>query len=246
VVIVGFHLPSQGVEPGIPRHRQTRRAESGAGEPVRCSRYSRRIGWSGPAGKAGHWPHRQTAVGSSLPQLIGVTLAPNDVLASYRLANGWLNPALDGANRSLPMSSDWQIYRKVNECYAEATLREARTGDLIWIHDYHLMLVPRMVRDRHPSARIGFFLHVPFRPVGTFMQVAFAPALIDGVLGADCIEVETPEFAANLLAAVASVGTYRVRASVVEEAGRRVCVFARRHPSTLAFPREEADVNRCE
>jgi trehalose-6-phosphate synthase len=89
------------------------------------------------------------------------------------------------------------------------------------------MLVPRLVRNGHPSARIAFFLHAPFPSVESFIQLPLAATLADGVLGADWIEMETCESAANFLAAVTSAGAYRVRTTVIDDAGRRVCVFTR-------------------
>jgi trehalose 6-phosphate synthase/phosphatase len=57
---------------------------------------------------------------------------------------------------------DFDEYRAVNERFADAVCARASEEDLIWIHDYHLLLLPRMLRERLPRARIGFFLHIPF------------------------------------------------------------------------------------
>jgi trehalose 6-phosphate synthase/phosphatase len=56
----------------------------------------------------------------------------------------------------------WEKYVAVNERFAEAIADAYQPNDLIWVHDYHLMLVPMMLRKRLPNAVIGFFLHVPF------------------------------------------------------------------------------------
>jgi hypothetical protein len=56
----------------------------------------------------------------------------------------------------------WDAYRDVNERFADAIAREYRQGDSIWVHDYQLMLVPALVWARVPTAKIGFFLHIPF------------------------------------------------------------------------------------
>jgi len=56
----------------------------------------------------------------------------------------------------------WQDYKQVNRAFAEAALRVLRADDLLWVHDYHLMLVPGLVRERLPDLPIGFFLHIPF------------------------------------------------------------------------------------
>src|SRR5690606_9515175 len=58
--------------------------------------------------------------------------------------------------------TQWETYRKVNEKFAEAVLENLNDGDKIWIHDYQLLLVPQMIKDKKPDVSIGFFLHIPF------------------------------------------------------------------------------------
>ena len=139
------------------------------------------------------------------PKHIDVQLSQNEVKAFYdRFSSQLLHSALHGLTGKPVLNGDWDTYRAVNQRYADAILRELRAGDLVWVHDYHLMLVPRLVRARFPCARMSFFFHVPFASVETFMRIPFASALIDGVLGADGIEFETAESASNFLAAVTS------------------------------------------
>jgi len=173
-------------------------------------------------------PTRPTAGNRRRPNHIDVQLSQNEVRAFYnRFSNQLLYPALHGLTCKPVLNGDWDTYRAVNQRYAEAILRELRAGDLVWVHDYHLMLVPRLVRARYPCARMNFFFHVPFASAEKFMRIPAASCLIDGVLGADGIEFETSESASNFLTAVGSTGVYGTRASVVEDAGRPVCVFAR-------------------
>ncbi len=56
----------------------------------------------------------------------------------------------------------WNIYKAVNQKFADAILEKADEDDTIWVHDYQLMLVPQMVREQRPNISIGFFLHIPF------------------------------------------------------------------------------------
>ncbi|MDQ1085963.1 trehalose-6-phosphate synthase [Siphonobacter sp. SORGH_AS_1065] len=58
--------------------------------------------------------------------------------------------------------SDWQAYQQANEVFADRLAELYQPGDVLWIHDYHLMLLPKLVRSRRPEATIGFFLHIPF------------------------------------------------------------------------------------
>lgn len=71
--------------------------------------------------------------------------------------------------------------------------------NMIWVHDYHLLLVPRMIREKLPSAKIGFFLHVSFPSSEVFKCLAQREALLEGMLGADCITFQTKEYVRHFL-----------------------------------------------
>jgi len=58
--------------------------------------------------------------------------------------------------------SYWDSYKRVNEAFSQAVLEVAKDDDIIWIHDYHLMLLPKLIRIQLPKVKIGFFLHIPF------------------------------------------------------------------------------------
>ena len=69
----------------------------------------------------------------------------------------------------------------------------------VWVHDYHLILVPRMLRARLPGARIGFFLHVPFPSSELFRCLFVRKRVLAGVLGADLIGFQTYQYARHFL-----------------------------------------------
>jgi trehalose 6-phosphate synthase len=94
----------------------------------------------------------------------------------------------------------WDPYVEVNRRFAEAAAEVAAEGATVWVHDYQLQLVPRMLRDRRPDLKIGFFLHIPFPPTELFMQLPWRRELIEGLLGADLVGFHTPGGAANFLA----------------------------------------------
>src|SRR5690606_38905152 len=79
----------------------------------------------------------------------------------------------------------WRSYQEVNELFAEATLSLSKPGSTIWVHDYQLLLLPRLLREHRPHDDIGFFLHIPFPAAEHFATLKTAPALIRGMLGAD-------------------------------------------------------------
>lgn len=81
----------------------------------------------------------------------------------------------------------WQAYVDVNRKFAEATAAVAAEGATVWVQDYQLQLVPKMLRMLRPDLTIGFFLHIPFPPVELFMQMPWRTEIVDGLLGADLI-----------------------------------------------------------
>lgn len=91
----------------------------------------------------------------------------------------------------------WEDYRAVNERFAERIEEEYRDGDRIWIQDYHLMLVPKLLRDRLPDAEIGFFFHIPFPAFEMWQALPWAPELTGGLLGADLVGFHTATYGRN-------------------------------------------------
>lgn len=93
---------------------------------------------------------------------------------------------------------DWQAYQSVNERFADVIAAHARPGDRIWVHDYHFMLLPQLLRTRLPDAQIGFFLHIPFPSSEVFRTLPVREAMLRGLLGANLIGVHTHDYARHL------------------------------------------------
>jgi trehalose 6-phosphate synthase/phosphatase len=110
----------------------------------------------------------------------------------------------------------WEQYVKANEKFAERIASVARPGDLVWIHDYHLMLAPAMVKARAPDAAVGFFLHIPFPPpdVLQLMPSPWRSAILEGLLGADLVGFHIREYVANFAHSVVRFLGYLVEAGV--------------------------------
>ncbi len=85
----------------------------------------------------------------------------------------------------------WHAYEEGNRYFCEAVLREYRPGDLLWVHDYHLMLLPAMLRQKLPDARIGFFLHIPFPASQLAAMLPRSEEVLRGLLGADLLAFHT-------------------------------------------------------
>jgi alpha,alpha-trehalose-phosphate synthase [UDP-forming] len=103
----------------------------------------------------------------------------------------------------------WETYEEVNRRFAAAVLEEYRDGDLIWIHDYHLLLVPELVRRELPRARIGFFLHIPFPAGEIYLVEPHAKQLVNGLLGSDLIGFQLDASAYNFMDCIATLTDHR-------------------------------------
>ncbi|OBI81300.1 trehalose-6-phosphate synthase [Mycobacterium sp. 1245805.9] len=93
----------------------------------------------------------------------------------------------------------WDRYVDVNRRFAEATSRAAARGATVWVQDYQLQLVPKMLRELRSDLTIGFFLHIPFPPVELFMQLPWRTEIVEGLLGADLVGFHLPGGAQNFL-----------------------------------------------
>jgi trehalose 6-phosphate synthase len=93
----------------------------------------------------------------------------------------------------------WKAYVEVNRRFAEETAKVAAQGATVWVQDYQLQLVPKMLRMLRPDLTIGFFLHIPFPPVELFMQMPWRREIVEGLLGADLIGFHLPGGAQNFL-----------------------------------------------
>ena len=109
----------------------------------------------------------------------------------------------------------WDSYVDVNRRFAEATSKAAAPGATVWIQDYQLQLVPKMLRMLRPDLTIGFFLHIPFPPIELFMQMPWRTEIIEGLLGADLVGFHLPGGAQNfLILARRLIGANTSRATV--------------------------------
>lgn len=107
-------------------------------------------------------------------------------------ANQALWPLFHNFTSKLHFDADsWQAYIAANHLFCDAVVAEFRPGDRIWVHDYHLMLLPNLLRERLPNAAIGYFLHVPFPASDIFSILPRGEELLGGLLGADLIAFHT-------------------------------------------------------
>ncbi|KAJ5553012.1 hypothetical protein N7494_002390 [Penicillium frequentans] len=93
----------------------------------------------------------------------------------------------------------WIYYVKLNQEFANRIAKHWKRGDSIWVQDYHLLLVPAMLRKLLPDAQIGFFLHIAFPSSEVFKCLAPRKELLEGILGANLIGFQTTEYCRHFL-----------------------------------------------
>ncbi len=98
--------------------------------------------------------------------------------------------------------SFWDTYKSVNQKFADAIIENSDDNDIIWVHDYQLMLVPQMVKEKRPNATIGFFLHIPFPSYEIFRTMPWREEVLSGLLGADLIGFHTYDYERHFLSSV--------------------------------------------
>lgn len=97
---------------------------------------------------------------------------------------------------------DWEGYKRVNQDFCRKVLEMVRKDDIIWIHDYQLLLLPQLIREELPEATIGFFLHIPFPSMEIYRNLPWREELLRGMLGADLIGFHTYDYSRHFLSCV--------------------------------------------
>ena len=142
--------------------------------------------WVGWTGVADHAPAPFDLDGVHLHP---VTITADEVQHYYEgFANDTLWPLYHDALRDSTYNArDWEAYQRVNERFAEAIAAVAPPDALVWVQDYHLQLVPQMLRARRPDVVIGFFMHIPFPPVELFMRLPWRSEIAAGLAACDLV-----------------------------------------------------------
>jgi len=124
----------------------------------------------------------------------------------------------------------WAAYRDVNKLFADTVIKDIQDGDLVWVHDYHLMLLPNLLRkmigDTKKNVRIGFFLHTPFPSSEIYRILPVREELLIGVLSCDLIGFHTYDYARHFLSSCSRILGTATTPNGVDWRGRFVTVGA--------------------
>ena len=184
------------------------------------------VGWEGGGEDV---PHHVDGLGLELRP---VSLGRREADHYYHgFANRTLWPLLHGLVEQPTYERDWwRAYVSANEAFAAAD----EPGERIrWVHDYHLMLLPALLRRRGGQGPIAYFLHVPFPAPETFARLPWRAQVLEGLLGADVVSFQTAQYRDNFVRTCARLrGDVRVdRGGISLDSGRRVVAAA--HPISI-------------
>ncbi len=122
--------------------------------------------------------------------------------------------------------SNWDYYKRVNEKFKDAVVKVAKPGDIIWIHDYQLLLLPALLRKELPDITIGYFLHIPFPSYEMFRLIPWRAELLEGVLGADLIGFHTYDDVRHFINAATRILPVNSSANVITQGERTIVAEA--------------------
>lgn len=150
------------------------------------------VGWPGISGES---EDQKSEINSGLKKnnMHGVFLTEYDIEAYYEgFSNETLWPNFHYFNQYTQYNEEhWQAYQDVNQKFADEVLQLIAPNDTIWVHDYQLLLLPSLIREKQPDIKIGFFLHIPFPSYESFRRLPWRRELLHGMLGADFLGFHT-------------------------------------------------------
>jgi trehalose 6-phosphate synthase/phosphatase len=182
------------------------------------------IGWSGASDDLSEEQKAELERQLADQRLVPVPLTEEQVTRYYEgYSNGILWPLFHYLLDQVPLQSrDWDAYVEANELFAEVVAQQYQPGDLVWVHDYQLLLVPGLLRRKLPDARIGFFLHIPFPSEELFRTLPARKQLLEGMLGSDLIGFHTPTYLRHFATALTDILGLTVDIDRVQLPGREL------------------------
>ncbi|GAA5028098.1 trehalose-6-phosphate synthase [Microbacterium fluvii] len=130
----------------------------------------------------------------------------------------------------------WETYVEVNRRFAEAAASVVSEGGTVWVQDYQLQLVPKMLRELRPDLTIGYFHHIPFPAYGLYSQLPWRKQVLEGLMGADVIGFQRVADAGNFTRSIRRLFHYETRASgirIPQEDGSTRVALAKAFPISI-------------
>jgi trehalose 6-phosphate synthase/phosphatase len=118
----------------------------------------------------------------------------------------------------------WDAYRDVNQRFFQVLKNELQEDATVWVHDYHLFLLPALIKEEFPSVKVGFFLHIPFPSYELFRLLPWREEILEGILGSDLVGFHTYDYARHFLSSVRRLLGYDHAMGVIQTARRAVKV----------------------
>jgi trehalose 6-phosphate synthase/phosphatase len=163
--------------------------------------------------------------------------------------NGFCNKAIWPLFHYFPHYAEydpgyWKGYVRVNKKFCDALCDVAEAGDRIWIHDYQLMLLPALIREKIPDATIGYFHHIPFPQYEIFRLMPWRKEILEGLLGADLIGFHTFEYTTYFFNNVRRILGYEQEMTWIKTGERQVRVDT--FPMGIDYERFSGEMNTPE
>ena len=167
------------------------------------------VGWSGIAEERINQTEKQTIFNELKEnyKCLPVPLTKEDINKYYNgFSNNTIWPLFHYFTNKVEYEyRNWEAYKRVNEKFFETVDKVIHEKDTIWIHDYQLMLLPQMIKEKYPEAKVGFFLHIPFPSYEIFRLLIWREEILRGLLGADLIGFHTYDYVRHFLSSASRI-----------------------------------------
>ncbi|MGI9107052.1 MAG: bifunctional alpha,alpha-trehalose-phosphate synthase (UDP-forming)/trehalose-phosphatase [Pyrinomonadaceae bacterium] len=183
------------------------------------------IGWSGDSSDPGDERRQKTLRRWAERERYFAVDIPEEIAEGFY--EGYSNQTLWPLFHQFPSllhfePKHWQAYVEANRRFRDVVLEHLQPDDLVWVHDYQLMLLPEMLREAVPAARIGFFLHIPFPSSAIFRLLPRREELLQGLLGADYLAFHTHSYLQHFRNSALRILGIDSRMDALEVGGRTV------------------------
>ena len=189
-----FHASPGGLVSGLTAYLESARLESSRSDYL----------WIGWPGIEVEEDHREQLRTKAAKQKASPVFLDSETMKKFY--QGFCNSTIWPLFHYFPTNAkfreeDWAEYVKVNEAFRDSVLKVYKSKDTVWVHDYHLMLLPSMLREKLPDLSIGFFLHTPFPSYDIFrtLPTKWRREILEGILGSDLIGFHTIDYTQHFL-----------------------------------------------